>query len=474
MLHIRVTSVGGGGLSEAELVSDAPLTPILAVVETGHVVDRRAADNVSRLFGKEVRDLARHFTRSGASLELLYESLRKYDHNDIAWSALDDDVRARLSDAMNEAFRVFGVKGLKPKPLNEVSVEPSSPGASWRLYGRMGKRTDFDVYTEGLARAQLIFERAKRGKQPFCRLPPCLAYLRTQLAPRSRPKVRLVWGYPFELNLIEGSFAEPYQEALLFRCAPILPRTKRWVAMALDHTKRAGTVVGLDWSRFDSTVPRFLIRFVFGIVRKAFGSEYKNVFDMLEHYFIHTPIMMPDGRVFVKHTGIPSGSRFTAIIGSIANWILIKAMTRGRARQLHTVGDDSLFALGLSKEEIRAELEEWRQFASKLGMTLNSDKTEIGGDVKFLGRRQRYGSTRRDPGILLLHYMLPENSGADMEQRLVGLLWDSSLNDWSMFTLYAQMAYQPKHVSPQELPWPMRMALKGRSLVTLGAIFSQG
>jgi len=244
--------------------------------------------------------------------------------------------------------------------------------------------------------------------------------------------------------------------------------------MALDHTKRAGTVVGLDWSRFDSTVPRFLIRFVFGIVRKAFGSEYKNVFDMLEHYFIHTPIMMPDGRVFVKHTGIPSGSRFTAIIGSIANWILIKAMTRGRARQLHTVGDDSLFALGLSKEEIRAELEEWRQFASKLGMTLNSDKTEIGGDVKFLGRRQRYGSTRRDPGILLLHYMLPENNGADMEQRLVGLLWDSSLNDWSMFTLYAQLAYQPKHVSPQELPWPMRMALKGRSLVTLGAIFSQG
>jgi hypothetical protein len=136
MLHIRVTGAKSGGLSEAELVSDIPLKPLLATVKTGHVVDRRAAELVTKLFGKEVRDYARSFTRSGATLELLYESLRKYDHNDVAWSALSDGVKERLQKAMNLAYQVFGVRGLTPKPLNEVSVEPSSPGASWRLYGR--------------------------------------------------------------------------------------------------------------------------------------------------------------------------------------------------------------------------------------------------------------------------------------------------------------------------------------------------
>jgi hypothetical protein len=244
--------------------------------------------------------------------------------------------------------------------------------------------------------------------------------------------------------------------------------------MALDHVKRAGTVVGLDWSRFDATVPRFLIRFAFGIIRRAFGSEWKGVFDMLEHYFVHTPIVMPDGRVFVKHTGIPSGSRFTALIGSIINWVIIMAMTDGEARQLHTVGDDSLFALGYPSDKIIRMLEDWKAFAAELGMTVNADKTEVGGDVKFLGRRQRYGSTRRDSDTLLLHFMLPENSGVEMEQRLVGLLWDSSLNSWTLFTIFNLYVSKAYRVCPQEVPWPMRMALRGKSLVSIGAMFSQG
>jgi hypothetical protein len=80
---------------------------------------------VERVFGKEVRDLARHYTRSGATLGLLYESLMKYDHSDVAWSSLNDDVKSRLQEAMKAAYKVFGVRGLKPKPLNEVAVEPS-------------------------------------------------------------------------------------------------------------------------------------------------------------------------------------------------------------------------------------------------------------------------------------------------------------------------------------------------------------
>jgi len=124
--------------------------------------------------------------------------------------------------------------------------------------------------------------------------------------------------------------------------------------------------------------------------------------------------------------------------------------------------------------EVRSELKEWESFAKALGMVINADKTEVGEDVKFLGRRQRFGSTRRDPGVLILHFILPEISGAVMEERLVGLLWDSSLNSWAMFSLYAQCALRPREVALQEVPWPMRMALRGRTLVTVGAIFTHG
>jgi hypothetical protein len=474
MIHIRVTSANQNGLSEAEIVSTQPLKPILAVVRTGHAVDRRAMDMVEYTFGKEVRDIAQGYTRSGATLELLYESLQRYDHGDVAWSSLDGDTKQRLAEAMNLAYKVFGAKGLKPKPLNEVEIEPSSPGASWRLFGRTGKRTDLDVYSEGLARAEVIMSKALEGRLKYCRLPPCLAYLRTQLALRDRPKVRLVWGYPFELNLIEGAFADVYQDEMLRRNAPILPRTNRWIAMALDHVKHSGTPVGLDWSKFDSSIPRFLIRFAFGIIRKAFGDEYDGVFNMIEHYFIHTPIVMPDNRVFIKHTGIPSGSRFTALIGSIVNWTLIMAMTRCKARQLHTVGDDSLFSLGLSADEIRKELDDWAEFAQSLGMTINADKTEVGRNVKFLGRRQRHGSTTRDPGVLLLHFMLPERTGADTEERLVGLLWDSSLTSWALMSLYAQLRFRPKRLNLLEASWPIRMALRDGALVSIGAAFANG
>jgi hypothetical protein len=70
--------------------------------------------------------------------------------------------------------------------------------------------------------------------------------------------------------------------------------------------------------------------------------------------------------------------------------------------------------------------------------------------------------------------MLPENSGVEMEQRLVGLLWDSSLNSWTLFTIFNLYVSKAYKVCPQEVPWPMRMALRGKSLVSIGAMFSQG
>jgi hypothetical protein len=263
-----------------------------------------------------------------------------------------------------------------------------------------------------------------------------------------------VWGYPYEINLIEGIFAQAYEAKALGEL-PILPRTVSWVAYALDRVRTFPYQVGLDWSGFDSSVPPFLIKAVFGIIKSCFresGDEYLRVLDQLEHYFIHTPIVMPDGQVAQKHGGIPSGSRFTAIVGSIVNWILIYAMTDGAAQSLHTVGDDSLF--GLFE---RPNLNEYASFAKALGMRLSVEKSEVGKDVSFLGRRWAPGTTTRDSERLALLASLPERSGVPASDRAIGLLFDSALMDYALLAAINVLGVDPRsRGSMKEIPYLLK------------------
>jgi hypothetical protein len=50
----------------------------------------------------------------------------------------------------------------------------------------------------------------------------------------------------------------------------------------------------------------------------------KLLFDYIKDSFIHSCILLPSGRIVQKHTGIPSGSGLTSLIGSIANMLIIE------------------------------------------------------------------------------------------------------------------------------------------------------
>jgi len=90
--------------------------------------------------------------------------------------------------------------------------------------------------------------------------------------------------------------------------------------MSYPLTNRHEVGLTLDWKGFDTTIPPFLIKHAFEVVWSCYdfsskGERYqkyfRTVFDFLIEYFINTPIMLSDGRVFKKSHGIPSGSSFT-------------------------------------------------------------------------------------------------------------------------------------------------------------------
>jgi hypothetical protein len=114
----------------------------------------------------------------------------------------------------------------------------------------------------------------------------------------------------------------------------------------------------LDMSQFDSSVSRYLIRIAFRILKTWFdpleiepttGKTIDEIFNVIEGYFVFTPIVMPDGNLYRgKQHGVPSGSFFTQIIDSIVNVILCGAVSHHFSLNVDkadilVLGDDLLF-----------------------------------------------------------------------------------------------------------------------------------
>jgi len=69
------------------------------------------------------------------------------------------------------------------------------------------------------------------------------------------------------------------------------------------------------------------------------------IYDYLIEYFINTKLMFPNGEVRKKSHGIPSGSNFTSLIGSVVNYLAIQTLFELMdipVVKLNVLGDDGL------------------------------------------------------------------------------------------------------------------------------------
>ncbi|UTQ50922.1 MAG: RNA-dependent RNA polymerase, partial [Plant associated deltapartitivirus 4] len=247
---------------------------------------------------------------------------------------------------------------------------------------------------------------------------PDVGYTRTQLANIAENlKVRGVWGRAFHYILLEGTTARPLLESAqvsnTFMMIGRDPTTS--VPGLLSSIKgQYKWLTSIDWSQFDATVSRFEIQTAFDLLKERVifpDFETEMCFELCKQLFMHKKIAAPDGKIYFSHKGIPSGSYYTSLIGSVVNRLRIEYLWRLRFNRgpqaCYVLGDDSLIG-----DDDLFDPADIAEMAYPLNWLTNPNKTEcstIPGMITFLGRTVKGGMNQRDLKRCLRLLILPEH-----------------------------------------------------------------
>lgn len=340
--------------------------------------------------------------RSVYNPEALFDALSHYQKRPLSY---DKEV---FDQAVKIAYSAFGGDGsLSNYDLNSglkpfIKLEKSS---GLPLAATKGAAFESDL---ALARKNVLEGKA---------FPPCIAYHRIQFGEKG-PKTRLVWGYPLSVTLLESMFARPLIEKFLNTSSPMaFGYRKMELSAVTQRLRNCGLTYCLDFSKFDSSICSKFIHIAFRIMKthfREFDEFTEEVWNRVESYFIHTTILMPDGFVYQKHGGVPSGSYFTQLVDSIVNFIAmqyISIKTTGDGipeRWGYVLGDDSIFTL---KEYVN--LTEIVRFGKQLGLLINADKSVVAKEseeVHFLGHYWPHGVASRSYNDLVKRMITSERA----------------------------------------------------------------
>lgn len=336
--------------------------------------------------------------RSIYSVEKLYERLALFGPENKV-EILNDK---HLDNGFKMALRAFGFRKLvgKQEALKLYETPKAVKMNTSAGLPSLSKKADAIVY--GVNRASQTLEGVKNPN-------PCIAYKRTQ----GGGKTRLVWGYPLDMTLIEAKFARPLTDLFLRLDTPMaFGMSKLQLGCLLETRVNKKNIVCLDYSKFDSSIQASLITKAFNIVKTWFEletEEDQKAWEIVVKYFITTPIVMPNGKLYTgKRHGVPSGSYFTQIIDSVVNVMIIGAISSHlnldvSAEGLFVLGDDSIFS---TNKEV--DFNAISRVAKLYGINVSAEKSTLG--VKhFLGATWERCFPRAELTEVLAKAIYPES-----------------------------------------------------------------
>lgn len=352
--------------------------------------------------------------RSIYKVDKLYAALDKYAPNRIP----DQMSTPEMEQGIAFARACFGRKRydeklqILPFTMKTVLQCTSNPTGSAGLTAWGCKKAD--AMLRALERGQQVLQGEKKPE-------PCISFKRTQF----NDKTRLVWGYPYAMTVIEGMVAKPLIER--FKQSSSTPMAFGMTSMKLGSKLRASArhnkyAYSTDMSSFDASISAKLIKISFGILKSWYdldsvepesGKTVREIFDIIEDYFIHTPIVMPDHNIYYgKKHGVPSGSYFTQMIDSVANTII--AGTIASHFNMY-VDKHDVFVLGddlLMWSDRNLTLEAIANYASKVFMVefnaKKSTKSLWNEPVHYLGRIWDKGHPDQEMDQIIARMVYPE------------------------------------------------------------------
>lgn len=229
-------------------------------------------------------------------------------------------------------------------------------------------------------------------------------------------KTRLVSAVDVNVIMTETMFQQPLQR-LVNNCRWYSPGKSPSELRHIIYQDRMHKArwLSLDYSKYDQTIPGWLIAEIFDLIFELFRLEdrekYAAVFSLVKRDFIVKEFLGPEGHVKAVD-GVPSGSMFTNLIDSIVNVVMIRTymfMKRIPMESIsfHITGDDNLmFHNGeLDSTDISSYI------LHNFGVVVNTSKSTSGvkyEDPEYLSREWTARGEYRPAHDLVKTLLYPE------------------------------------------------------------------
>lgn len=244
-------------------------------------------------------------------------------------------------------------------------------------------------------------------------------------------KTRLVWMFPMSTNLVEGSFFQPLQSALLrydLRFPLVVERGFsefapwhgfEWCRRSISRVYNdapAGrfqpTLAASDFSSTDAHFTHWQTQEVFDVIKHCFQKQYWRALEESLMHMHSIPLVIGEDSQLSGLHGVSSGSNWTnfvetifdIILGEYVEFTLAPSNARSQeylshdrvwhARCRYAIGDDMLWYCDWYDEGFSEQLEE---VGKAVGQVIKAEKTTNDpGKVKSLQRLFQRGYNRPD------------------------------------------------------------------------------